>query len=85
MGEDSLSSSKEEKCPVCGEIGIPIVYGLPGFELQEAAGRGEVVIGGCVIFGNDPDHQCRSCEHTWRTGGPDALDVLRDISWSQND
>lgn len=49
-------------CPACGsrEV-IPILYGLPGFELSEAAERGEVVLGGCLIGDESPDYECRGC------------------------
>ncbi len=54
----------------CGECGsntnvIPIVYGHPGPELREAAERGEVFLGGCVITEDDPLWYCRDCEHSW--------------------
>lgn len=53
------------KCPSCGAPGIRIVYGMPGAELFEAADRGEVVLGGCVIGGDDPDLACPQ-GHRWR-------------------
>jgi hypothetical protein len=33
---------------------VPVVMGLPTQGLNEAAERGEVWLGGCVVFGNDP-------------------------------
>ncbi len=53
-------------CPVCGDTGIPIVFGLPDAELRHAEERGEVALGGCVVSEGDPDHQCGSCGHEWR-------------------
>jgi len=49
-------------CPHCGshEL-IPIVYGMPGPELAEAAERNELVLGGCVVSSDDPTHRCRNC------------------------
>jgi hypothetical protein len=34
---------------------------MPGAEMWEAAERGEIVIGGCVIRGDDPTHGCPNC------------------------
>jgi hypothetical protein len=48
-------------CPVCGGEEVRIVYGLPGPEVAEAAERGEVALGGCVIGDDDPNLQCRAC------------------------
>ena len=50
------------RCPNCGSKSIVrIVYGLPGPELFEKAERGEVMLGGCIITGNDPAHGCLEC------------------------
>ncbi|WP_156251507.1 hypothetical protein [Pseudactinotalea terrae] len=58
------------RCPECGSGDVvEIVYGMPGPELFEAAERGEVVLGGCVMFVDpdgqsaDPDRSCRDCHH----------------------
>jgi hypothetical protein len=53
-------------CPNCrcDEV-IPIVYGLPGAELLDAADRGEVKLGGCVIADGFPTLACRACGHEW--------------------
>ncbi|UCE28456.1 MAG: hypothetical protein JSW52_10515 [Candidatus Coatesbacteria bacterium] len=60
----------EEEIPACAECGssenvIPIIYGYPGPELREAAERGEVFLGGCVMTGDDPLWYCKSCERRW--------------------
>jgi hypothetical protein len=46
---------------------VPIVYGLPGPDIFEAAERGEVAIGGCVIGrpDGDPHWACPACQHRW--------------------
>ena len=36
-------------CPTCGARVLPVVYGMPEGPVFEAADRGELVIGGCVI------------------------------------
>ena len=60
--------NKLPACPACGAAStVPIVYGLPAGELFEAAERGEVVIGGCVVGrpGGDPRWSCPDCRHRW--------------------
>jgi len=51
-------------CTRCGSTDvIPIVYGMPDFDLAEAEQRGEVILGGCiVILGEDPQGRCRRCD-----------------------
>jgi hypothetical protein len=65
---------KGSKCPSCknGKL-IPIVYGLPGRELVEQSGRGEIELGGCVVssevfnperglISGDSELSCPKCE-----------------------
>ena len=56
-------------CPTCGAPGVLIVYGMPGPELFNAAERGEILIGGCVITGDDPTHGC-AAGHEWKMNRP---------------
>lgn len=56
-------------CPTCGSKGILIVYGMPSPELFEAAERNNVVLGGCVITGDDPTHEC-DAGHQWKARRP---------------
>lgn len=51
-----------KKCPKCGENLVEIIYGMPSSELFEAEERGEVVIGGCEVTGNDPAYRCKKCD-----------------------
>jgi hypothetical protein len=37
------------------------VYGYPTRETFEAAERGELALGGCVIDEESPDYECRGC------------------------
>ena len=52
-------------CPACGATGepIPVVYGMPGpdGDLLAASERGEVVLGGCSLTGDDPEWACATC------------------------
>ena len=59
-------------CPKCGDQLIEIVYGMPGPELFEASERGEVILGGCCITGDDPKYHCKKCK----------LDYSRDLKQS---
>ncbi len=54
-------------CPRCDSQNVvPILYGMPGPEMFEESRRGEVALGGCVVFPDAPDHTCRNCGHDWR-------------------
>lgn len=59
-------------CPACGGKLLPIVYGLPGPEACEAAERGEIALGGCIVTGDDPRLACTACGERFgnaRNGG----------------
>ena len=49
-------------CPFCG-YGPPkgIVYGMPTYEAEQAAKRGEIMLGGCCVTGSDPQWCCPGC------------------------
>jgi hypothetical protein len=42
-----------------------IVYGLPSLELADAADRGEIVLGGCIVEDDNPNRECRRCGAQW--------------------
>ena len=44
---------------------VHIVYGLPTSELGEKAERGEIVLGGCCVSGDDSEWFCRDCGWAW--------------------
>ena len=59
----------DERCPRCGAADpAPILYGMPTVEADQAAARGELVLGGCAVGPNAPDRQCRACGHQWLSG-----------------
>lgn len=65
------------RCPSCRDRTlVPIVFGMPSYELFEAAERGEVILGGCVLGEVDPTHGCTRCR--WE-GVIDAPDELQEI------
>jgi hypothetical protein len=43
-------------------------------QLEKRLVAGEIVLGGCFIMGDDPEHHCSDCGHEWRTSPPDALE-----------
>lgn len=49
------------KCPRCETELIKIIYGLPTYETEQRAKRGEIMLGGCCISLNDPTHGCPKC------------------------
>jgi hypothetical protein len=58
-----------EACPFCGKhLIVPVLYGSPSTEGLEAARRGEIVLGGCGSFFDDPNWFCRACDNwfDWR-------------------
>jgi hypothetical protein len=42
---------------------VRILYGYPTAESFERAGRGEIVLGGCVLTGDDPEWACPACRN----------------------
>jgi hypothetical protein len=58
MSERRRTASTDVLCPRCGARAVPILRGLPSFDDFEAAGRGEVYLGGCPVTDDDPDFAC---------------------------
>ena len=48
-------------CPECGGKFLPIIYGYPGPKMIEAAEKGEVLLGGCVVEEANPNWRCTDC------------------------
>ena len=60
---------KPRKCPHCGGKVLRIQYGHPGPELFEAADRGEILLGGCILSPDSPDspdYACPTCGQAFR-------------------
>ena len=65
---------KAWKCPNCGEkAGVPVQYGLPTRFAVEAAERGVLVLGGCVLTDDDPPRCCTACRAALWPGGVFAV------------
>jgi hypothetical protein len=60
------------RCPACGlRGGVELAYGFPGPGMFEAAERGEIMLGGCVVGADEPVvWGCVLCRHEW---GPVAF------------
>jgi hypothetical protein len=60
----ALAQETPDRCSRCALPAVlPIAYGLPSGELMEAAARGEVALGGCIV---GPQHwACSACGYTW--------------------
>ena len=69
-------NNPDGRCSQCGTPMVPIVYGFPGPEMWDAAERGDIVLGGCVMSPfPEPTHSC-SCGAL--TGGPlPSIDASR--------
>ncbi|HEY5231288.1 MAG TPA: hypothetical protein VIJ11_10410 [Galbitalea sp.] len=57
-----MTVTKRRTCANCGSRAVPIVYGMPGFDLFEAADRGEVALGGCIVDDELPTWRCTNDE-----------------------
>lgn len=56
-----LPATENGRCPRCGAVPTPIAYGYPSTGMFESAERGEIRLGGCVIFDGQPTGQCAEC------------------------
>jgi hypothetical protein len=62
--------SEHPNCPKCGAGHVAsILYGLPEFseELRHELDAKQIVLGGCVVEGDDPQWRCNECQHEWRS------------------
>lgn len=68
MVDESWPGSRT-RCPTCGlRGGVRLAYGFPGPEMFEAAERGEIVLGGCVVGAGQPVRGCVLCRCKWGPG-----------------
>lgn len=62
-----MARRKPSRCPRCGSYRIVrILYGLPPADVGAAAGRGEVILGGCMVGEDPPEWGCGDCH--WEQG-----------------
>jgi len=73
-----------QTCPTCQtDTVVPVVYGFPTDDTFEAADRGEVALGGCVIIDAPWEHRgqrelrCTTCgARSWVDAEPDAAGAM---------
>lgn len=54
-------------CPECKKKEVvKILYGYPGDGMMESAQKKEIVLGGCIIYPDNPNRQCLNCRHQWK-------------------
>lgn len=76
MGE-SAGVQAGRVCPGCGrEDSIPLIYGMPGSDDFQAAERGAVALGGCLMPEEPAAFVCRSCELEWGSESDPTADEL---------
>jgi len=58
-----FSHQKPDKCPKCGSPKVvKIIYGEPSYKASLEAETGKIILGGCIIKGNDPSWACIDCK-----------------------
>jgi hypothetical protein len=66
---EDLWGDKPDKpalCPSCGSRSVVrIAYGLPDEVGKEAARRGAIALGGCILGKDAPKCHCWDCSHRW--------------------
>jgi hypothetical protein len=53
-------------CPSCGSGDIAVIlYGQPALsdELEKALAKGQVTLGGCLVYDGAPQWVCNTCKH----------------------
>lgn len=57
------SEDKPIKCPACGSPKVVrIMYGMPSYEAFLDSKAGKIILGGCVVTGDDPRWGCIDCK-----------------------
>ena len=64
VGEDGeiVVNALLPKCPICFHQLKRIIYGMPSRDTLE--NQDNIYIGGCIVYGDDPDLGCKNCD--WR-------------------
>jgi hypothetical protein len=80
MKSDPISELQSEACPEGGQHDpIRIAYGYPSGEMVQAASRGEIIIGGCLMWRSSPTSRCRKCGTASTSEGWPPLDGVAGI------
>jgi transcription elongation factor Elf1 len=81
MSDRVATPPTDRTCPRCGAHEIAeISYGMPAYstELEADLTAHRVVLGGCVVWQDQPDLQCTACGQTFRA---DGRSVVAEASW----
>jgi hypothetical protein len=77
---DPIAKLPNDVCPEGGQHEpIGIAYGLPSSAMVEAADRGEIILGGCLMWRSSPTSRCRKCGTASTSEGWPRLDGLAGI------
>jgi hypothetical protein len=67
---------KRVLCPTCRSArSAEVLYGMPAYSerLERDLAQQKVVLGGCIVTGNDPNRECLECGERWRQEDPALL------------
>jgi hypothetical protein len=70
--EPVKTARRRRTCPRCGSHKIArIQYGMPAFSkrLEADLEAHRVVLGGCMVWGSQPDRSCAACGLEFRADG----------------
>ena len=82
-----MTTQMEDRCRACGGPVLPVLWGMPGPEAMEAAGRGELIIGGCMP--EDVEFRCECGATAYDVDGrrirpftiDDARRYIAEVRW----
>ena len=58
-----FSHQKPNKCPKCGSAKVvKIIYGESSYKISLEEESGKIILGGCIITGNDALWGCIDCK-----------------------
>lgn len=73
------SDSTGKGCPYCGSPALPLLFGLPGSQAMVAYERGRLLLGGCIVEGEN--WGCTGPErHMWRDDDEAAWSAALDAA-----
>ena len=78
MEKKADKERKGNKCPICNETMVKIIYGMPDPELWEKAKQRKAFIGGCCVFGDSPTFHCYNCQKSF------SKDLKENDNWLKN-
>jgi hypothetical protein len=82
MNIKEYNDMNKNKCPLCNNKLVDIVYGMPGPDLFEAYEKKQVALGGCVIYEDEeqPVYHCYHCNKDFFKNMKEDIDEYDFIS-----